>query len=146
MSLKIRPITHNSPAYALTITLRDRLLRRPLGLFFSEAQLAAEADEFHITAWEDDRLLGCLCLKPIDAFMLQMRQIAVVEERQGQGIGQQLIAFSEDFAKEHLYQKIILHARETALPFYKKLGYTAVGNPFIEVTLLHQAFEKKLTV
>lgn len=145
MSLELRAVTHHSPAYALSIALRDRILRRPLGLYFSEAQLSAEADEFHLTAWENDRLLACLCLKPIDAFTLQMRQVAVLEERQGQGIGQQLIQFAEDFAREHLYRKMILHARDTAVPFYLKLGYTPVGAPFIEVTILHQAFEKKLT-
>ncbi len=144
MTLEFRKVAHHSPAYALTVALRDRILRRPLGLYFSEQQLAAEADEFHLTAWEADRLLACLCLKPVDAFTLQMRQVAVVEEKQGQGIGQQLIRYAEDFALEHLFQKIILHARDTAIPFYHKLGYTALGEPFIEVTIPHQAFEKTL--
>jgi len=144
MTLVIRPIHFQSPAYALTVALRDRLLRRPLGLYFSEAQLAAEAEEFHLTAWEGDLLVGCLCLKPIDAFTLQMRQVAILEEKQGQGIGQQLVVFAENFAREHLFQKMILHARNTAIPFYHKLGYTPVGDPFIEVTLVHQAFEKTL--
>jgi predicted GNAT family N-acyltransferase len=145
MTPVIRTITIHSPAYALTVALRDRILRRPLGLYFSEAQLAAEAAEFHLTAWDNDLLVGCLCLKPIDAFTLQMRQVAVLEEKQGQGIGQQLVVFAENFAREHLFQKMILHARETAVPFYHKLGYTPVGDTFIEVTLLHQAFEKMLT-
>lgn len=145
MSLTLRVVAHHSPAYALTVALRDRILRRPLGLYFNETQIAAEAEEFHLTAWEAERLVACLCLKPIDAFSLQMRQVAVLEERQGQGIGQQLIQFAEDFAREHLYQKMILHARDAAVPFYLKLGYTPVGAPFIEVTILHQAFEKTLT-
>jgi len=145
MTVEIRTVAHHSPAYALTIALRDRLLRRPLGLYFTEDQLAAEAEEFHITAWEDDYLVGCLSLKPLDAFTLQMRQVAIVEERQGQGIGHQLVAFAEDFAREHLYQKMILHARDTAFTFYNKLGYTPVGEPFIEVKIRHLEYQKTLT-
>lgn len=146
MTQSYRAVAHQSPGYALSIALRERVLRRPLGLYFTEAQLALEAEEFHLTAWENDQLVACLCLKPIDAFSLQMRQVAVLEDRQGQGIGQQLVAFAEDFAREHLYQKMVLHARDTAIPFYQKLAYKAVGDPFIEVTILHQAFEKELIV
>jgi hypothetical protein len=29
---------------------------------------------------------------------------------------------------------MVLHARETAVPFYKKLGYTCIGESFIEAT------------
>ncbi len=145
MSLVFKPVAHHSSAYALTVSLRDRVLRRPLGLHFTVAQLEQEADEFHLTAWDDELLVACLCLKTVDAFTLQMRQVAVLEERQGKGIGQQLVAYAEDFAREHLFRKIILHARDTAIPFYHKLGYTAVEEPFVEVTILHQAFEKTLT-
>ena len=39
-----------------------------------------------------------------------------------------------------------LHARDTAIPFYKKLGYECVGEPFVEVTILHQAMQKRLSI
>ena len=37
-----------------------------------------------------------------------------------------------------------MHARETAVGFYEKLGYKVVGDKFTEVTIPHYVMEKKL--
>ena len=42
------------------------------------------------------------------------------------------------------YEEIVLHARETALGFYQKLGYETEGDSFTEVGLPHSAMRKKL--
>jgi hypothetical protein len=39
---------------------------------------------------------------------------------------------------------MILHARETAVPFYERLRYSPVGDVFQEVTLPHRLMEKRL--
>ena len=39
---------------------------------------------------------------------------------------------------------MILHARETAVVFYEKLGYSSLGDQFEEVTIPHWAMEKRL--
>jgi predicted GNAT family N-acyltransferase len=39
---------------------------------------------------------------------------------------------------------MILHARATAVPFYLRLGYTVVGEPFEEVGIPHRGMEKAL--
>ena len=56
-----------------------------------------------------------------------MRQVAVVGDLQGQGIGTALVKRSEAMARELGFRRMILHARETAVAFYEKLGYTKVG-------------------
>jgi predicted GNAT family N-acyltransferase len=43
------------------------------------------------------------------------------------------------------YTSLSLHARKSAIGFYRKLGYAAVGKEFIEVTVPHQKMIKKLT-
>jgi predicted GNAT family N-acyltransferase len=40
---------------------------------------------------------------------------------------------------------MVLHARETAVPFYLKLGYEVVGGQFEEVGIPHFKMEKKLS-
>ena len=52
--------------------------------------------------------------------------MAVAESQQGKGIGKAIIEEMEVISKENGIQKIILHAREIALPFYQKLGYHLV--------------------
>lgn len=144
MSVQFRSVAHHSSAFALCVALRDRILRFPLGLHFTEAEIEAEVDDFQLAAWQDGQLLACLSLKPLDAFTIKMRQLAVHENWQRQGIGQQLVWYAEDFAREHLYEKMVLHAREAAIAFYERLGYQAIGQRFTEVGLPHQAFEKEL--
>lgn len=144
MKIELKQIHHASVAYALTIALRDRILRQPLGLYFTPEQLAEEAEEYHLTAWEGNRLLGCLVLKPVDAFSVKMRQVAVLEEAQGRGIGRMLVDWSEQFAREHLFKELVLHARDTAVPFYEHLGYELVGDTFYEVSIPHRKMRKGL--
>ena len=144
MTLHLRWIDHLSPAYALAVALRRDLLRKPLGLEFTEAQLASEATSFHLTAWEDDVLVGTLLLTPLDEGSIQMRQVAVADRKQGLGIGRLMVAESEDEALGRGFTHIMLHARDTAIPFYEKLGYTRIGEEFTEVGVRHQEMEKYL--
>ena len=49
--------------------------------------------------------------------------MAVADQQQGKGIGKAIMYEMENISKEKGIQKIVLHAREIALPFYQKLGY-----------------------
>jgi predicted GNAT family N-acyltransferase len=73
-----------------------------------------------------------------------MRQVAVDLEWQKKGVGTMLVAASEKFACQHGYDKIVLHARDLAVPFYLRLGYEVYGEPFTEVGILHSAMRKKI--
>lgn len=143
-SLILRRIAHGSPEYAATVALRYRILREPLGLTFTEAMLSAEASDLHLAAYENDTLLACLVLTPRSPDTVQMRQVAVETARQGSGIGSRLVVFSEETARAAGFRTMTLHARETAVPFYLRLGYALVGEPFEEVTLPHREMQKSL--
>jgi predicted GNAT family N-acyltransferase len=139
-------IPHDSAEYRETIALRDAILRAPLGLSFSEEELRAEATQVHVTATGDGgALAGCLVLRPSDDRSVHMRQLAVVEAARRSGLGSGLVRFAEDHARTALgAQRIHCHARADVVPFYEQLGYAKVGEPFIEVTIPHQAMEKRL--
>ena len=144
MTLRLRWIEHLSPAYALAVALRRDILRKPLGLEFTEAQLASESTSFHLTAWEEEVLLGTLLLTPLEGGSIQMRQVAVDESKQGHGIGRLMVAESETEAMRRGFTRMMLHARDSAVGFYTKLGYGCVGDEFIEVGVRHQEMEKEL--
>lgn len=143
--LGIRLVEHGSAAYRDTVWLRDCVLRRPLGLRFSDEELAREHGSHHVACYRGDRLVGCLVLRPRPDGDLQMRQVAVLPELQGQGIGTALVRFSEDLAHQRGFRRLILHARETAVAFYEKLGYSRMGDRFEEVSIPHWAMEKRLS-
>ena len=134
-----------TPEYDEAVQLRDLVLRKPLGLSFSVAFLSAEYADTHLAAYSDSGLLlGVLLLTHQDGNRVQMRQVAVREEVQKQGVGKALVLFSESYSKGKKYNKMILHARREAVSFYEKLGYTRVGEEYIEVGIPHLSMEKEL--
>lgn len=144
MEIIIREIEYGSSEYQDEVKLRDEILRKPLGLVFTPEQLAEEVNEFHLCAFANEEIVGCLLLKPIDKVVIKMRQVAVKSDLQNSGIGKQLVLFSESFAREKGYSIITMHARNSAVPFYEKLGYKKEGNEFIEVTIPHYTMIKNL--
>jgi len=140
----IGEIEHGSREYWATVELRDMVLRKPLGLQFQDEELRAEKDSRHIACWCGSRLVGCLVLRPLEDGDVQMRQVAVASEWQGKGIGRAMVAYSEELARGLGYRRMILHARDIAVPFYAKLGYATTGDPFVEVTIPHWTMEKCL--
>ena len=126
------------------VHLRNEILRKPLGLFFTEEELEKEKDDILMGAFEDDRLLGCCLLSPMDKITVRLRQMAVSNNMQGKGVGRALMIFAENIARDLGYRKLFMHARKTARGFYEKLGYAVTGDEFMEVTIPHHIMEKAL--
>jgi predicted GNAT family N-acyltransferase len=142
MALKI--IDHNSPEYRQMINLRYEILRKPLGLQFTEDELEREKEDILIGAFDDDRILACCLLTRIDPSTVKLRQMAVENSQQGKGIGATMMNFAENVARDRGYKVMAMHARKTATGFYEKLGYRVEGDEFQEVTIPHYLMKKKL--
>lgn len=137
-------VAFGSPEQAATVELRREVLRRPLGLDFTQAQLAAEREDTHLAVFDGQAAVACLVLTPREPVTLQMRQVAVRADQQGRGLGRRLVEASERWAREHGFGRMVLHARQTAVPFYLALGYSTEGEPFEEVGIPHRAMFKDL--
>lgn len=142
MALKI--IDHGTYEYQQMVQMRNDILRKPLGLAFNTEELEKEKDEILIGAFEEEKMLGCCMLVREDATSCRLRQMAVLNNLQGKGIGRALMHFAENIARDMGYKTISMHARKTAIGFYEKLGYKVVGQEFLEVTLPHYAMKKQL--
>ena len=142
MALKI--IDHGSPEYLQMVRLRDIILRKPLGLGFTPEDLEMEKDNMLIGAFEDERMLGCCMLVEERQDIVRLRQMAVLNDLQGKGIGRALMNFAENLARDRGYKIIRMHARHNAVGFYEKVGYRVKGDQFIEITIPHFLMEKNL--
>lgn len=142
MALKI--IDHGSPEYQQMVRLRDDLLRKPLGLHFTEEELQQEKTQVLIGAFEEEKILGCCMLIDEGAGTARLRQMAVLNNLQGKGIGRALMNFAENIARDMGFKKLNMHARKTAAGFYEHLGYQICSDEFEEVTIPHYVMEKKL--
>ncbi len=142
MALKI--IDHGTTEYQQMIKLRDDILRKPLGLGFSQEELEEEKNNMLIGAFDDEDILGCCMLVEENPDTVRLRQMAVLNDLQGKGIGRALMNFAENLARDRGYKILSMHARKNSLGFYEKMGYNIKGDEFTEVTIPHYEMEKKL--
>ncbi|MEO9023023.1 MAG: GNAT family N-acetyltransferase [Ginsengibacter sp.] len=142
--MPIKQIDHGTQEYQQMIRLRNEILRKPLHLSLEQEDLDKEKDDILIGAFEEDKMLGCCLLAKVDKYSIRLRQMAVQDNLQGRGIGASLMHYAENVARDAGYEKLVMHARKTAVGFYEKLGYAITGNEFTEVSIPHFEMEKRL--
>jgi predicted GNAT family N-acyltransferase len=142
--LTFRLIEYGSAAYHEMVSLRDIVLRKPLGLTFCEEYLQQEIHDQLLGAYTGTLLSACCILTPMDNNIVQLRQMAVDSGLQGKGIGRQLILFAEEQSRNNGFTQLMMHARKEAKGFYEKLGYTVKGPEFEEVGIPHYEMSKEL--
>jgi len=75
----------------------------------------------------------------------QIRGMTVLEEFQNHGYGKLLIEKGEDYCLSLQANLIWFNARENAVPFYEKLNYIVIAQPFeIKDVGIHYIMFKKL--
>lgn len=107
--------------------LRYRILREPLGKERGSERNDGDVTGIHFALVENDQLIAVARLDRVDETVCQARFVAVESHLQGKGYGKKIMTALENEAASLGYQKLILHARDYALAFYEKLGYTLVG-------------------
>lgn len=142
MALKI--IDHGTKEYQQMIKLREEILRKPLGLGFTKDELEKEKENMLIGAFEDEEMLGCCMMVEEKPGTLRLRQMAVLNNLQGKGIGRALTIFAENLARDRGFKIISMHARKNVVGFYEKMGYQVTSPEFIEITIPHFVMEKEL--
>ncbi len=134
-------IEWGSVKYIQSLALRYEVLRKPLGMIFDPSIFIDEKVDLHLVANHGDWLVGCMILTEAGND-LKMRQVAVANKYRRCRIGARMVALAEAKAIEMGKQKMVLHARDSALDFYLSLGYSIVGDQFEEVGIPHQRMEK----
>ena len=137
-------IDHGTKEYEQMVKLRNDILRKPLGLQFSPQELDSEKHNLLMAAYEEDQMLGCCMLVEEDPQTVRLRQMAVLNDLQGKGVGRALMQFAENLARDRGYRTITMHARKNAIGFYEKMGYRKKGEEFEEITIPHYVMEKEL--
>jgi predicted GNAT family N-acyltransferase len=142
--MALKQIDYGSKEYKQMIALRMEILRKPLGLSFTEEELDKEKDDILIGAFDEDKILACCLLTRLDNNTIKLRQMAVQNNLQGKGIGASIMSFAETVARDKGYKKLMMHARNTAIGFYEKFDFKVKGTEFIEVNVPHHEMEKRL--
>lgn len=139
-----RLITTKDREYAREKELRNRVLRKPLGLSLSEQDLRGEDEQLHLVAMDGSgEVVGCV-LVAFPGNGAKFRQIAVDERHRGQGIGAGLLRRAEQEVRKRGISRVTLHARVLARRFFERQGYRVASEVFAEVTIPHLEMEKDL--
>lgn len=142
--LSVVEAPYGSDLYRQALRLREAILREPLGLVVTAEELADDQLRRHFCATSDGAVVGSVSLRPLDGETVQLRQMAVAEDRRRKRIGAQLLACAEDWARGQGYRLMVLNARLGAEGFYVRFGYLAQGEPFDENTIPHIRMTKLL--
>ena len=107
--------------------LRYRILRKPW-----QQPRGSEKDELenvsvHVMAMDGGRVVGVGRLHGNPNEESQVRFMAVDPEYEGKGIGTLILKELEKEARKRHSKCIVMDARESAVDFYKKMGYRVVG-------------------
>jgi predicted GNAT family N-acyltransferase len=125
--------------------LRFRVMRKPLGKPSGSERNEGDGNGMHFALFRDSKICAIARLDKIDEQMAQVRFVAVETEIQGSGFGKKIMLATEQKAKELGCSKMILHARDYACDFYRKLGYKEIGPSYkLFDVLQHFEFHKEL--
>ena len=142
--IEMKIIEAGSDLHRKEQTLRDEVLRKPLGRALSATDIERDREGVHFAALLDGEVVGCAGLYPQEQGVMRLRQMAVSPSLQRQNIGGNLLAFAEDWARENNIARIETHARIVARGFYERCGYEACGEVFEEIGIPHIKMCKRL--
>ena len=124
--------------------LRYRVLRKPLNKPRGSEKNEGDSSGEHFAFYENQVLKAIARLDIIEPTICQVRFVAVDSEIQGKGYGKLLMQSIEEKAIKNGNTKMILHARDYAVEFYKKLNYNLIGESYKLFNVLqHYLMEKE---
>lgn len=137
------PITPNEfQSYYL---LRYEVLRKPWNQPPGSEKDSEENAAIHAAIFDKGTAIACGRLQFTDEHTGQVRFMAVSHAQQGKGLGKKILDYLEHRSFEAGRNRIILHARENALAFYKACGYTIIEKShLLWGQVQHWLMEKKL--
>jgi predicted GNAT family N-acyltransferase len=122
-------VKFGSAEYKKSVALREEVLLKPLGLFFTPDELELEKNQIHIAGYLGEELCSTAILTP-EEDALKMQRVATKSHLQNKGIGSALLMFCEEYAQKHRYKSIYCYSRGPAISFYLKNKFALEGDPF----------------
>jgi predicted GNAT family N-acyltransferase len=107
--------------------LRYRVLRKPFGKPRGSERNEGDETAEHFALFDGECMLAVARLDSLTSECCQVRFVAVETEQQGKGLGYRIMQAVEEKASSKGFEKIILHARDYAVEFYKKQDYNLIG-------------------
>lgn len=110
-----------------------------------ELEFDGRDNEFlHFTLWDGEKIIACLRANE-NGDLLHMGRFAVDKDLRKNGYGSVLMAKLTEYAKDKGYRGVELSAVKTAVGFYEKQGFSAIGDYYLETGVPHIYMKKEFT-
>lgn len=127
--------------------LRWKLLRKPWKQPKRSEKDELENQSSHIMVLEDNSIIGVGRIHLNSSKEAQVRYMAVKKGLQGKGIGLKILQRLEKIAKQKNAKYVILNARESAIGFYEKQGYSVIDKAHtLFGSISHFKMRKRLNI
>lgn len=127
--------------YNDSLTIRNELLRLPIGKNIFSEDLNIEKENVFFGAFKDEQIIGTLSFFEVSPHTAQLTAFAVTKEFQKKGVGKKLIDNLIEHLKNQGYKEIVVNAREEAVGFYKKCDFVLLNGPILNQYLNVYDFE-----
>jgi predicted GNAT family N-acyltransferase len=144
LNIEVRPIKNQIELDDMYYQ-RWLVLRAPLGMNRGTEKDKYDDSAFHLVAVSNDRVIGSARLRELPEELGNIAYVSVLPEFCNQGIGTKLIENLIEKAKEKNLKNLRLMARMTALGFYKRLGFSEIGEPFDFLNIPHKFMGLKIS-
>ena len=140
----IRIVAVDSNEYREVLTIRNSVLRQPLGLDIRYDDLSDENECIHLAYFTElGDMAGCVKIKKITDLQYQVQQMAVLPVFQQSGVGSSLLEELERVIRDNKGKEVLVEARDSAIAFYKSKGYAVSGAMFEKLAIPHRVMTKK---
>ncbi|MCW8127226.1 GNAT family N-acetyltransferase [Microbulbifer halophilus] len=114
-------------------SVRDAVFIREQGVDPAIEWDASDDTAQHFLVLRDGRPVGTGRL----ATSGKIGRMAVLQSERDSGLGQRLLAHICSHAREQGFDRVTLHAQRHAEGFYRRAGFAAEGEPFVEADIDH---------
>ena len=143
MTPEFKIVAHESKAWETAVKLREEILRKPLGSYFTPEELEEEQHHVQVVGLMNDEIIATAVLVP-EGEKIKMQRVVVSEAIRNLSIGSKMMLYCEAFARDEGYQVVYCHARDSAVNFYLNNGYAPDGDYFDEDGIPHLKMGKAL--
>ena len=103
-----------------------------------------EGEAMHILVTIGDRATGTARIRFLGAGQAKLERMAVLKTFRNKGIGKGIISFMIENLRSKQVEKVVLHAQQEVVEFYRKCGFQQKGSPFWEAGIKHVKMERRL--
>ena len=143
--MKFEFVPYNGKLYQKALAIRMQQFFEGMPNASSLLEDKLEKESTHLVCSINNEIVGTGRVSFVNGVGV-ISQMAIADTYQYKGIGTQIVDHLLQKCNDNKVQTVRLSARETAIDFYKKFGFTTIGEkyPSQKTGIIHQEMEYKL--